>query len=173
MFTKRSISRIKSCLCLTICALLTATITQSSNSQLLTLEKANKELLKVAKAGILERVKELITVHKADVNTVDKSGYTPLHLTCLMGHKEIVNFLIKAGANVNAKRGTSGSTPLHYACGKVFPEIVSALLAAKANVSEKNEINSTTPLFYACCSSTRPRAPETIKLLIKKAPIPS
>jgi len=39
------------------------------------------------------------------------NGFTPLHSAALVGHKEIAELLIAAGADVNAK-GKCGSTPL-------------------------------------------------------------
>ena len=47
---------------------------------------------------------------------IDKQSYglTPLHVACTHGHEEIVRYLIKNGARVNA-RNASGMTPLFLA----------------------------------------------------------
>lgn len=53
---------------------------------------------------------------KATHIDIDKQSYgmTPLHVACTHGHEEIVRYLIKNGARVNA-RNASGMTPLSLA----------------------------------------------------------
>lgn len=43
-------------------------------------------------------------------------GWTPLHEAANHGHEEIVAYLLKNGANINAS-GMEGDTPLHDAVG--------------------------------------------------------
>ena len=86
------------------------TITCTENEQLPPLHIA-------AQSGILVEVKQLI-IGGHDVNQRDeKYGFTPLHQAVFFGHKEIVEFLIAEGADVNAKNN-AGSTPLYLAQGK-------------------------------------------------------
>jgi ankyrin repeat protein len=54
-----------------------------------------------------------------DVNAKDEVGGTPLHGAAYDGHKEIVELLITAGADVNVMDVLSGSTPLDYADGEI------------------------------------------------------
>ena len=62
-----------------------------------------------------------------DVNSKDPSGYTPLHLACENGHKEVVQLMLKEskelGIDVNSK-DQYGSTPLHLACENGHMEVV-------------------------------------------------
>ena len=67
---------------------------------------------------------------KADVNVARKTdGITPLYMSSLDGHVEIVKLLLEAGADVNAKAYVGGKdyTPLSIAKEKGHSEIVKLL----------------------------------------------
>uniref|UniRef100_A0A3B4G5P8 Oxysterol-binding protein n=1 Tax=Pundamilia nyererei TaxID=303518 RepID=A0A3B4G5P8_9CICH len=55
------------------------------------------------------------------------SGWTPLHLACSFGHRDVVEELLKAGADVNLQNNL-GDTPLHKAAYAGRKEIVLLLL---------------------------------------------
>ncbi|XP_017277989.1 oxysterol-binding protein-related protein 1 isoform X1 [Kryptolebias marmoratus] len=63
------------------------------------------------------------------------SGWTALHLACSSGHRDVVEELLKAGADVNLQ-DELGDTPLHKAAYTGRKEIVLLLLryAARANI---------------------------------------
>jgi len=73
-------------------------------------------------------------------------GLTPLHTAAGRGHKEIVELLITAGADVNAK-GDYGWTPLHKAAAAFedHKEVVELLIAKGADVNAK-DMHGETPL---------------------------
>eukprot|EP00057_Strongylocentrotus_purpuratus_P002863 XP_003725398.1 PREDICTED: uncharacterized protein LOC100888333 [Strongylocentrotus purpuratus] len=52
----------------------------------------------------------------AGVDRTNSAGQTPLMLSCLHGWKDIVNFLLEAGADPNLTCTVHGSSALHYAC---------------------------------------------------------
>ena len=69
----------------------------------------------------------------ADVNTCDDSGHTPLHLACIYKRPDVVNFLLKSGANVK-QVDKGGETALDFV-SRIYrysvdypPEIIMALL---------------------------------------------
>uniref|UniRef100_A0A3B4Y8T5 Uncharacterized protein n=1 Tax=Seriola lalandi dorsalis TaxID=1841481 RepID=A0A3B4Y8T5_SERLL len=69
------------------------------------------QLLLYAKDGKPETVIFLfltVAISKAS------SGWTPLHLACYFGHRDVVEELLKAGADVNLQ-DNMGDTPLHKA----------------------------------------------------------
>lgn len=70
-----------------------------------------------AKHGHLETVKALLKIGGIKIDERNELGFTPLHNAVLKDHKEIVEFLIQTGANVNAVN-THGMTPLDYAKGQ-------------------------------------------------------
>jgi ankyrin repeat protein len=82
------------------------------------------ELIEAIEKGDIEAVKEYLAAG-TDVNAgggLDDNGepllWTPLHLAAIDGHKEIVELLIGAGADVNAKvvsGAAQGKTPLDAA----------------------------------------------------------
>ncbi len=72
---------------------------------------------------------------KADVDAIDESKQTPLHVAVTLGSLEMVETLISAGARVDLK-DDNGSTPLALAKRIGNPEIVDALLGKKANDSQ-------------------------------------
>lgn len=96
---------------------------------------ASQRLFEAVKAGNLAAVqKELPPTGKADVNTKHSDGYTDstaLMAAVLSGKGDIVNALIKAGVDVNAK-DLSGATALQYAHRTGSLDMVNALKAAGA-----------------------------------------
>ncbi len=70
-------------------------------------------LMRAVRSGKLESVRILINKH-ADVNSVNKQGYTPLQLAALSGTTEKAKLLIEAKADLNAKDAT-GRTALDLA----------------------------------------------------------
>ena len=89
----------------------------------------------------------LLVEHGADVNALDSSHSTPLHLASLQGVLEAVQILIKHGADVNAQNETN-STPLHGASLLGDIQIVQLLIDHGADVTAKDWKHQT-PLHFA------------------------
>ncbi|XP_056271467.1 oxysterol-binding protein-related protein 1 isoform X2 [Pseudoliparis swirei] len=64
-------------------------------------------------------------------------GWTPLHLACYFGHKDVVEELLKAGADVNLPNNV-GDTPLHKAAFTGRKEVVMLLLRYDASAAVIN-----------------------------------
>ena len=109
--------------------------------------EADRALLEAARGKIspssfgyeenIEAVKKTLA-DGADVNAKDDNGWTPLRWAAGIGHKEVSEYLITMGADVNAAETGSGMTPLHFAAGGDQKEIVELLLANGADVNAKN-----------------------------------
>ncbi|PNH11371.1 Serine/threonine-protein kinase TNNI3K [Tetrabaena socialis] len=70
-----------------------------------------------------------------------RNGWTALHYASLNGSKEVVEALLRAGADMAAK-GKDGWTALHYASLKGSKEVVEALLRAGADVAAKDKTSA-------------------------------
>ena len=95
---------------------------------------------------IVETVRLLVD-HGADVNALDCSLSTPLHLASLQGVLDAVQILIKHGADVNARNETN-FTPLHGASLLGDVQIVQLLIDHGADVTAK-DWNDQMPLHFA------------------------
>ncbi|KAF9584964.1 hypothetical protein BGW38_004466 [Lunasporangiospora selenospora] len=83
--------------------------------------------------GDLEAVKKFIA-GGVSVNAQDEFGYSPLHAAISYGHKELAQYLLDNGANVNIQ-DNDNDTPL-FVCETV--ELAEFLIGAGANPMHKN-----------------------------------
>ncbi len=104
-------------------------------------------LHRAARMGYIDSVKVLLEA-KADVNVRNVESLTVLHYVVLYSYsthnraKEIVEVLLKYGANVNAQ-DRNGETALHYAVRNRDTDVVEVLLRYGANTSLKDRYGST------------------------------
>ena len=61
------------------------------------------------------------------VSVKDESNMTPLHLAALEGHLDVVEFLVRRGADIDAKANDL-STPLHLASMRNNIRVVYSLI---------------------------------------------
>uniref|UniRef100_A0A146ME76 Poly [ADP-ribose] polymerase n=3 Tax=Lygus hesperus TaxID=30085 RepID=A0A146ME76_LYGHE len=106
-----------------------------------------RELFEACKIGDISKVKKLI--NPQTVNARDTAGRksTPLHFAAGYGRKDIVEFLLDAGASILA-RDDGGLHPLHNACSFGHADVVRLLLEAGANPNTRDNWNYT-PLHEA------------------------
>ncbi|XP_052798445.1 ankyrin repeat and sterile alpha motif domain-containing protein 1B-like isoform X2 [Mya arenaria] len=105
-----------------------------------------QELLDASRTGNLATIEKLLpskqekskrsTVGKltsiwksVSVNCVDRNGYTPLHHAAVNGHRDVVEGLLRAGAEPGLQ-DNAGCTPVHLAAWRGNAEIVMQLLNA-------------------------------------------
>uniref|UniRef100_A0A3B4EC03 Oxysterol-binding protein n=1 Tax=Pygocentrus nattereri TaxID=42514 RepID=A0A3B4EC03_PYGNA len=95
-----------------------------------------EQFLRDARNGNLHGIQRLLMSKikeeaKFDINCKGKSksnfGWTPLHLACYFGHRDVVEELLKAGADANLTNNV-GDTPLHKAAFTGRKEVVMLLL---------------------------------------------
>lgn len=88
-------------------------------------------LLRAARDGKVDTVKELLTTPGIDVNATDERGDTALIEAARFGHDHVARALLAAGANLKA-RDKEGKTPLMLAMAGGHDEVVAALKQAGA-----------------------------------------
>src|SRR5262245_22357535 len=84
--------------------------------------------------------------HKAPIDAKDKLGLTPLHVASQRGKEEVVDLLLRSGADANV--GPAGVTPLHLAAGGGRVKAAELLLAKGARPDAK-DLAGSTPLTQA------------------------
>jgi cytohesin len=105
------------------------------------------KLHKAIKSGDVEAVRALLA-RGEDVSAREHVTHlTPLHRAAALGHADIAQLLIEAGAEVDG-RSKNGRTPLHEAASTGRAELVPLLLEAGADVNATNH-RGETPLDVA------------------------
>lgn len=102
------------------------------------LELPTKEILWAAEKGKSLLVKQLLESDPTLVNAVDNDGYTPLHRACYNNDLELVDILLRHGADVAAKTEYEWQ-PLHCACHWNHFECAARLLQYGADVNAKSD----------------------------------
>jgi uncharacterized protein len=106
--------------------------------------------LALAAANGYEDMVKLLLTTKADANSRDNTGSTPLHQAAMIGsqHSDIVELLLTHGADVNAP-DRHGLTPLHYAALVDNIKAVKILLTHAAKANARDSKVGDTPLILA------------------------
>jgi len=66
---------------------------------------------------------------------------SPIHYSALNGHFSVVDYLVKQGADINAK-GYSEMTPLHFSVENGYLDAVEYLLNHGAHINAKDSCGS-------------------------------
>jgi ankyrin repeat protein len=102
-------------------------------------------IITASRNGNIELVRALIDNYGVD--TQDYDGRTALLMASMYGHIDIVELLLKSGANINKKDG-NGYTALYWATARGFKNIIRLLLKSGADTNIINN-NGSTALFRA------------------------
>lgn len=86
--------------------------------------------------------------YEDDVDDTDPFDYTPLHAAAEAGAAEAAEYLVTAGADVEATTKLHNSRPLHYACFEGYPPVCRVLLEGGADLDPRTD-DRRTPLFQA------------------------
>lgn len=106
-------------------------------------------------------VKELKNYKLAELNSFDKTGWSPLCMAVSMKNLLAVELLLQAGVDVNLAN-SKGKTPFYLACSVGASEILDLLLNAKANIGTPQEFTSLFQSEIVRCGFTN-----VVKTLVK------
>ena len=107
------------------------------------------DIFEAAATGNLARTIELLNDDPSLARAWSPDGATALHFACFFCRPEIVNLLIRAGADIHLPaKGFGTVTPLHSAAAGRNPDAVEALLKAGAKPDVRQQ-GGFTPLHSA------------------------
>ena len=119
-----------------------------------------------AQYGLIDKVKEALD-SGVDINTPNEKGYSALTIAAYMGQSEMVDFLIRSGADVNFA-GNSNLTPLYFA---ITSDNKTAKLlidnGARLDIVSNDGIN----LLGLCCYNDKVILKDIIKKQIDLKPL--
>ena len=127
--------------------------------------------LLVALRGKHVRVAEILLENGANVDVRGKRDQTPLHNVVLWSHSSVVDavqFLLKHGADVDARRSGDLCTSLHLAANNGEPRVTQLLVDYSADVNSLND-KGQTPLHLVSrleISLNERNRPDVVQLLI-------
>lgn len=91
-----------------------------------------------------EDFEKTINAPKLDINALNAEGLTALHSASMLGHLEIVDFLLRQNADPNVRTPKLKYNSLHFAAGKGFAEV--KILQKITNFSKKIQFD-----FFLYC----------------------
>ena len=101
----------------------------------------NRELLIISKKGDKEKLLELISSNKININYQNENGWSALHFASNEGSSKIVDILIKSKIDVNLKTNEK-KTALHISCFRGYFDISKLLIENGATINVRdNEKN--------------------------------
>ena len=106
-------------------------------------DKEGRTCLEIASGnGHTETVSYLVGLQEVDVKNTDHQHFTALHRAVSTGHADVVQVLINAGADIEAK-DRMGRSPLHWACEGGRLAIVKMLVEAGAKMCATDDEGNT------------------------------
>lgn len=105
------------------------------------------QIFDACRRGDLAAVQQLYAANPGVVNVVDAKGFTPLILAAYNEQPGIVDFLLAAGAGMNAQ-DAAGNTALMGVSFKGYKDIARKLIEAGADVNVRNS-NGAPALTFA------------------------
>ena len=87
----------------------------------------NTPLHDAAKLGQLEKLEIILNRQLMDINSINSSHETPLHLACAFGHKSCIHILVSRSADMYS-RDCYNNAPIHRAASMEYVNIIEMLI---------------------------------------------
>jgi ankyrin repeat protein len=111
--------------------------------------KPELNVFEAAATGQLERLRQLVDADPALIHAWSHDGFTSLHLAVFFGQREVVDYLLPFGPDINAiSRNSMHVQPLHSAAAGNRLDICRVLIEHGAGVNARQE-GGFTPLMEA------------------------
>ncbi|XP_046547959.1 inversin-like [Haliotis rubra] len=111
-------------------------------------QRGHNVLHAACRAGYVEIVKYVLSQNILDINRGDKMMRTPLMVASETGHKDVVELLVRSGANVSLVN-EKGRNFLHFACQGGDVETVKYVLAQDNVGINSRDFRGRTPVMEA------------------------
>eukprot|EP01028_Stygiella_incarcerata_P011887 TRINITY_DN700_c0_g1_i1.p1 TRINITY_DN700_c0_g1~~TRINITY_DN700_c0_g1_i1.p1 ORF type:complete len:1382 (-),score=385.43 TRINITY_DN700_c0_g1_i1:1733-5362(-) len=108
-------------------------------------EDENTPLMWAASAG-RDRVVQSLIKHGANVNSINANGWSPVYMTCALGHDKSLLHFVRAKAKLVPPQ--SGISSLHIASAMGHPRCIRILVGRGAVNPDFPDQNGLTPLVY-------------------------
>lgn len=106
------------------------------------------DIFEACRSGNFEMVQNIVEQFPESVNMEDAKAFTPLILAVYNNHPDVVDYLLKNDANLEAG-DAAGNTALMGVCFKGYKDIAKMLLNAGALVNHRNGQGATALTFAA------------------------
>ncbi|XP_046346164.2 ankyrin repeat domain-containing protein 50-like [Haliotis rufescens] len=128
-------------------------------------DKRHENILHLAcLCGQIEVVKYVLSQDIVDINSRGRKRKTPVMLAARNGHKEVVELLVKKGADLSLAYNAAGSNVLHVACFKGHVDVVKYLLSQDTVDVNSRGWKKRTPMMRAAEKGHK----EIVELLVNK-----
>ncbi|XP_048246506.1 ankyrin repeat domain-containing protein 50-like isoform X2 [Haliotis rufescens] len=132
------------------------------------LQTPDTDLIAACREGNLQRVRNILDQRLEDINKKDCGGMTPVMWAARRGHREVLDLLVKKGADVSVK-DKDGHNILHWACyGSNFAMVKYVLSLGKVDINNTGQDGRTPAMFVA-----RQGYRKLFQLLVSKGGFPS
>ncbi|XP_014240481.1 ankyrin repeat and MYND domain-containing protein 2 [Cimex lectularius] len=115
----------------------------SSRATPVPLKEAEKAIFELINNNDIAGLKSHMEINALKPDVVDEHGLTPLSHACYKGNKDIAQYLIDQGANVNLNEHENGYTALHFAALSGKADLCQLLLANGAKTHMQNSVGRT------------------------------
>ena len=112
---------------------------------------SNSKLINSIECNNIKKIIEYLEKDKVNINKLNEKGLSPLHIAVINGNLEIINILLKNGADPNIKSLNKKQTPLHLAYifkSLATNEIINLLIKYNSNPNIEDIYNKKPHEYY-------------------------